>query len=60
MRKTSFECAGCAAKNRILVDPNEGEYQQTVVVCSNCGRDNIIEISIDPANGKISIVAETE
>jgi transcription elongation factor Elf1 len=60
MRKASFECAGCTAKNSLSINPDEGDYQQTVVPCSNCGRDNIIEISIDPETKKISIVAETE
>ncbi len=60
MRKTSFECPGCTAKNRISIDPEEGEYQQTVVTCSNCGRDVVVEISINPETLKISIFAETE
>ncbi len=60
MKKASFECAGCTAKNRITVDPDEGDYQQIVLSCSNCGRDNILEICIDPKTKKISILAETE
>jgi len=60
MRNAAFECPGCTAKNRISVDPEEGEYQQTVVTCSNCGRDVVVEISIDPETLKISIFAETE
>ena len=60
MKKATFECAGCTSKNRIQVDPGEGEYQQTVVTCSNCGRENILEISLDPTTEKFSIVAEVE
>ncbi len=60
MRKATFECSGCTAKNRISVNPEDGEYQQTVVECDNCGRDNILEISIDPGTQKVSIVAEAE
>ena len=58
--RSFFECEACKAKNRIVIDPDEGDYQQTVVACNNCGRDNILEISIDPTTGKTSIIVETE
>jgi len=59
-RKAAFECAKCTAKNRISIDPEEGDYQQIIVPCTNCGRDNIVEISFDPGTQKISIIAEIE
>ena len=60
MEKTAFECPKCTVKRKITVDPDEGDYQQTVVSCGNCGRDIVLEISIDPETGKISVIAEAE
>ena len=37
-----FECACCGEENHASMDLDEGDFQELVVVCAVCGRQNLI------------------
>jgi hypothetical protein len=56
----SYTCAYCGEGNETFVDPTAGTHQSFVEDCAVCCHPNVLNVDVDPSNGRVNIEAEFE